>query len=201
MTNRVFKLIALSTLIALPAFAAPHAAFQPVAVDKLVPTYQQKGKVGPIYFFTQALTPEQRKGPLPAFALTKLRFPEGKPPAALWDRGYYPCTMGEAMAQVPKDHAAKDWAHATPTWVDGKAVTKGWGDPVTDSWKELNSLGGEYHDFSRDVLANLSAGKHTMTIWHQLNYKAWILGSDGYHFWDDRYIALAKTSFEIEVLP
>lgn len=203
MPKRSLLLLALFLTANLPALAAPHAAFKPNAVDRNVPTYKQKGVVGPVYFFTQELTPEQKRGPLPGFALNKLSFKQGNPPAVLWDRGYYPCTMGEAMAQVPKDQAPKNWAHAVLVWLDGNALLKGWGDPLQESWKNLNGLGMEYNTVAQvyDALTGLPAGPHKLTIWHQINYKAWILGSDGYHFWDDRYIALAKSTIDVEVSP
>ena len=194
--------VILAMLLTIPALAAPHRAYKPSPVDKDIPTYKKTHTVGPILFSSEDMTPEQKKGLPPASYSTTITWKFGEAPSVLMDRGYYPCTLAEAKASIPKTLTVQDFAHATPTWVDGNQLGGNGATTVEDDQWGRNELGAQHMDGEvGTALRELKPGKHTMTVWHQLNYNEWILNTRGYHVWDDRYIALAHATLNIEVTP
>ncbi|MBC7543321.1 MAG: hypothetical protein H7338_11375 [Candidatus Sericytochromatia bacterium] len=194
--------VLLVTLLAAPALAAPHKAYKPHGVDKDIPTYKKTHMVGPILFSASELTDAQKKGMPPASYGTTISWKKGDAPEKLMDRGYYPCTLGEAKAAIPRTVTVQEFTHGTPVWVDGAQVGGSGASTVeADQWGR-NELGADHMSGDTGTaLRDLGPGKHTMTVWHQLNYNEWILNNQGYHVWDDRYIALAKATLDITVLP
>src|SRR5262245_19733698 len=92
-----------TTMIALPAVAAPHAAYQGQPVDG-IPTYKNSHAVGQMIFTKDF--PDKNLKSVPD-QLPQLMFSKGNPPSEWWGRGYFPGSMGEVMKTIP--YTTRNW--------------------------------------------------------------------------------------------
>ncbi|MBC7544769.1 MAG: hypothetical protein H7338_18760 [Candidatus Sericytochromatia bacterium] len=182
--------------LALPALAAPHAAYVPHRLDG-TPTFKARHQVGQMVF---AMTfPEARLQTVQQ-AMTTLRFSEGMPPAAWWGRSYFPCTLREGIAALPSTvrqfrlatfcELDRERLEATAFDIDDAHLGPTWNTASFDG----SSLNRE--------LVRLPSGNHTLTVARHLNYR--IPTPDkrtGEISWEPASIVLAKGTLAIVVTP
>lgn len=174
------------------ALAAPHAAYQPVATSG-IPTYKRSHKVGQILFTHDFVEATAKKVTQP---LATLSFPQGEPPAEWWGRSYYPATFSEVIKSI--GYASRDHHLVDLVYLNGKLVHNSRMDLDKENlgW---NTTSWEGADIKAE-LSGLAPGKHTLTMWRQLNYEVKTLDKATRKVsWEGAHIALSKGSLQIEV--
>jgi hypothetical protein len=179
-----------------PALAAPHPGYRPTPVAT-VATYRRSGKVGGMAF---SLAFVDGTVAAPEDVLTSLVMTQHEAPASFWGRSYHPCTLNDAIGALPD--MARQFKVATLVYVDGVRIS-GTAFDVADehlgpSW---NTLSWDGQDIA-GALAQLSAGRHTLTVWRHLYYRMPEGDSPTVEGeWHHRVLALAKGELPIVVQP
>lgn len=194
----LFRMVAVSAMVAgmaAPAFAAPHPAYQGLAVDGIA-TYKGTKKVGQTVFTMAFVESSLKKAP--GNALKKLTFAQGQPPAEWWGRSYYAATLAEVVKSIRYENRG----HKLVTHVYlGKEL-------VENSAAELDKdmLGPTWNTTAWDAaevkaaLSELAPGKHKLVVWRQLDYQVKTHYKEtGKTVWEPASITLAKGTLEIEV--
>jgi hypothetical protein len=179
-----------------PGHAAPHPGYRPVPAAA-VATYRHSGKVGGMAFSLAFVDGSLAQA---EDVLAKLVMKQNEAPASFWGRSYHPCTLSDAIGALPA--MARQFKVATLVYLDGVRIS-GTAFDVADehlgpSW---NTLSWDGQDIAED-LAQLSAGRHTLTVWRHLYYRM----PEGANptvegEWTHRTLALAKGELPIVVQP